>query len=84
MDLIRGGATINSSGAAMIGFADVVDSLCAINKWVFNKEYMSFSKLLGALHNDFVDDEPLRRLLAHPEKTPKYGNEHPDSGCHRG
>ncbi len=79
MDLIRGGATINSSGAAMIGFADVVDSLSAINKWVFNKEYMSFSKLLGALHNDFVDDEPLRRLLANPEKTPKYGNEHPDA-----
>lgn len=78
-DLIRGGATINSSGAAIIGLADVVDSLSAINKWVFNKEYMSFSKLLGALHNDFVGDEPLRLLLANPEKTPKYGNEHPDA-----
>jgi pyruvate formate-lyase/glycerol dehydratase family glycyl radical enzyme len=78
-DLIQGGATINSSGAAIIGLAVVVDSLCAINKWVFNKEYMPFSRLLDALRNDFVGDEPLRLLLANPEKTPKYGNEHPDA-----
>jgi pyruvate-formate lyase len=78
-DLIQGGATINSSGAAIIGLADVVDSLCAINKWVFNKRSMPFSKLLGALQNDFAGNEPLRALLANPEKTPKYGNEHPDA-----
>jgi pyruvate formate-lyase/glycerol dehydratase family glycyl radical enzyme len=78
-DLILGGATINSSGAAIIGLADVVDSLCAINKWVFNKQSIPFSRLLDALRNDFDGDEPLRLLLANPEKTPKYGNEHPDA-----
>ena len=39
----------------------------------------SFSELLDALHNDFVGDEPLRQLLTNPDKTPKYGNEHPDA-----
>jgi formate C-acetyltransferase len=79
MDLIRGGATINSSGAAIIGFADVVDSLSAINKWVFNKKSISFPTLLDALHRDFVGYDQLGPLLANPEKTPKYGNEHPDA-----
>jgi pyruvate formate-lyase/glycerol dehydratase family glycyl radical enzyme len=78
-DLIQGGATINSSGAAIIGLADVVDSLSAINKWVFNKRSISFERLLGALHEDFSGDERLRQLLANPDKTPKYGTEHPDA-----
>jgi formate C-acetyltransferase len=79
MDLIEGGATINSSGAAIIGMADVVDSLSAINKWVFNKKSISFSKLLNALRVNFEGCESLRLLLKNPEKTPKYGNEHPDA-----
>jgi pyruvate-formate lyase len=34
-DLIDGGATFNSSGVAIIGLADVVDSLAALEQWVF-------------------------------------------------
>jgi pyruvate-formate lyase len=34
-DVIDGGATFNSSGVAIIGFADVVDSLAALEQWVF-------------------------------------------------
>ena len=34
-DLIEGGAEIDSSGATIIGFADVVDSLSAIQRVVF-------------------------------------------------
>lgn len=78
-DLIQGGATINSSGAAIIGLADVVDSLSAINKWVFNKRSISFDRLLGTLREDFSGDQRLRQLLANPDKTPKYGTEHPDA-----
>ncbi|MGO9566334.1 MAG: pyruvate formate lyase family protein [Desulfomonilaceae bacterium] len=75
VDLVQGGATINSSGAAIIGLADAVDSLSAIQEWVFNKKSISFSQLLDALQKDFVGYEPLRLLLANQGKTPKYGNE---------
>ncbi len=76
-DLIEGGAEINSSGATMIGFADVVDSLTAIEHHVFGMGTVTASQLLEALENDFADHEDLAVLLANPDKTPKYGNEHP-------
>jgi pyruvate formate-lyase/glycerol dehydratase family glycyl radical enzyme len=77
-DLIEGGAEINSSGATIIGLADVVDSVSAIQKVVFNenkKDRISFGKLLNALQNNFKDDARLQRRLSDPDKTPKYGNE---------
>ncbi len=52
-DLIQGGATINSSGATIIGLADVVDSLSAIQKWVFTEKAISFPELLKALQKNF-------------------------------
>ena len=42
-DLIEGGAEINSSGATIIGFADVVDSLSAIEK-LFQEEKVKEEK----------------------------------------
>lgn len=76
MDLIQGGANINSSGAAIIGLADVADSLTAIETVVFgNKDPIPFAKLLHALEKNFEGYEPLRRRLM--DKTPKYGNEDP-------
>jgi pyruvate formate-lyase/glycerol dehydratase family glycyl radical enzyme len=78
-DLIQGGATINSSGVAIIGFADVVDSLSAIQEWVFKKNSISFTELLEAVREDFHGHEPLRKLLENPSKTPKYGNDDPNA-----
>ncbi|MFA6223016.1 MAG: pyruvate formate lyase family protein [Desulfomonilaceae bacterium] len=82
VDLIQGGATINSSGAAIVGFADVVDSLAAIRKWVFeidDNQKISFPRLLAALSKDFVGNthEAIGKLLWNQNKTPKFGNEHP-------
>jgi pyruvate formate-lyase/glycerol dehydratase family glycyl radical enzyme len=87
-DLIEGGATINSSGAAIIGFADVVDSLAAIEQLVFRERSLSMADFLNALKanygrakDDALDDllrrkyEQLRARLRNPEKTPRYGNE---------
>lgn len=79
MDLVQGGATINSSGAAIVGFADVVDSLAAIREWIFKKKAFAFPNLLAALDTDFSGEAAMLALLANPEKTPKYGNEHPDA-----
>ena len=76
-DLIFGGAVVNSSGAAIIGFADVIDSLAAIEQVVFADQALSFAELLAALRNDFAGQAALLARLRNPEKTPKYGNEHP-------
>jgi pyruvate formate-lyase/glycerol dehydratase family glycyl radical enzyme len=81
-DLIEGGAEINSSGVTIIGLADVADSLSAIQKVVFDegkKDPGSFAKLLDALEDNFENDEKLQKRLSNPDKTPKYGNEHPDA-----
>jgi len=75
-DLIQGGALINSSGAAIIGLADVADSLSAIQKVVF-EEKMPFADFLDALEKNFEGYDALQRRLMNPDKTPKYGNEHP-------
>ncbi len=67
-DIIQGGATINSSGATIIGLADVVDSLSALQKWVFTEKAVSFLSLLDALQKNFEGEEALRQLLMNPPK----------------
>jgi formate C-acetyltransferase len=78
-DIIEGGATINSSGVTIIGFADVVDSFSAIQKIVFEDKEISFSQLLKAMEKNFEGDDfkGLQQRLMNPKKTPKYGNEDP-------
>jgi pyruvate formate-lyase/glycerol dehydratase family glycyl radical enzyme len=78
-DLIFGGAVINSSGAAIIGLADVADSLTAIEHLVFKKKAISFDELLKAIDADFAGHEPLLRRLQDPGQTPKYGNDDPEA-----
>jgi pyruvate formate-lyase/glycerol dehydratase family glycyl radical enzyme len=60
-DLIDGGARYNSSGTAMVGLTDVVDSLAAIKTLVFERRSVDMAELLAALDADFVGHE---RLLA--------------------
>jgi pyruvate formate-lyase/glycerol dehydratase family glycyl radical enzyme len=74
-DLIFGGAVLNSSGVTIIGFADVIDSLAAIEHWVFTEKSVTFAELLAALRDDFAGHAPLLARLRNPAKTPKYGNE---------
>ncbi|MBI4377853.1 MAG: hypothetical protein HY578_02020 [Nitrospinae bacterium] len=76
-DVIQGGAVINSSGATIIGLADVADSLSAIQKVVFEERGISFAELLDALNKNFEGYEALQKRLMNPDKTPKYGNEEP-------
>ncbi len=74
-DVIDGGASINASGVAVIGLADVADSLCAVRRVVFQEGSIPFSGLLAALQANFEGYETLRARLNNPEKTPKFGNE---------
>ena len=76
-DLIDGGAVINGSGAALIGLADVADSLSAIERVVFEEKAATFETLLDALKRDFEGYGPLLKRLRNPDRTPKYGNEDP-------
>ena len=78
-DLIEGGAVINSSGVAIIGLADVADSLSAIQRVVFKEKAIPFHDLMDALKRNFAGDEYLQTRLMNPEKTPKYGNEDPEA-----
>jgi len=69
--LENGGAKINSSGVTIIAFADVADSLTAIQKVIYeDKNHETFAELLDALRNDFNGYEALRRKLL---AAPKYG-----------
>jgi formate C-acetyltransferase len=78
-DLIFGGAKINSSGATIVGFADVVDSLAAIEQVVFKENAISLPSLLQVLDANFVGHEALLARLRNPDKTHKYGNEQRDA-----
>lgn len=51
-DVAAGGAKYNSSGVAIIGVADVIDSFCVIDELVFGG-HMSAEELLAALAADF-------------------------------
>jgi formate C-acetyltransferase len=76
-DLIQGGALYNSSGATHIGFANVVDSLNAIEVVVFNENKYTLEQLFTAVKNNFSgsDGEKMRVYLQN--RAPKYGTEHP-------
>lgn len=51
-DLTAGGAKYNSSGVAIIGLADVIDSFCIIDELVFGGK-MSAQELLATLEADY-------------------------------
>lgn len=78
-DLIEGGASINSSGATIIGFADVVDSLSAIEQVVYKEKDIELKGLVDALRKNYKGFEPLRTRIMNSKKTPKYGTEHPNA-----
>ncbi len=56
-DVSSGGAKYNSSGVAIIGLADVIDSFCAIEDLVFGGK-MSAQEMLDAMAANFDDAQP--------------------------
>lgn len=76
-DLIQGGALYNSSGATHIAFADVVDSLNAIEQAVFEDEKYTFAELLTQLQADYSGPEGEKMRLYLKNRIPKYGTEAP-------
>lgn len=74
-DLSRGGAKYNSSGATHVGFADVVDSLNAIEQVVFIDKKFTFNELINGIRNNFEKEKELHAYLVN--RAPKYGTSHP-------
>ncbi len=54
-DVTEGGARYNSSGVAIIGLAEVVDSLNAIQEFVFQKRTVPFAEIMGAIKANWSD-----------------------------
>jgi pyruvate formate-lyase/glycerol dehydratase family glycyl radical enzyme len=73
LDLTQGGAVYNSTGVQMIGFANVVDSLYAVKKGVFEDGIVSMEELVELLANDWDEGEEQRLHML--KKIPKFGND---------
>ena len=74
-DVIEGGALYNSTGVSITGLADVVDSISAIEKYVYQDKTLSMKDLLEALKANFEGREDLKTMLQ--KKAPKFGTEDP-------
>jgi len=59
-DVIQGGAVYNSSGVAITGLAEVVDSLNAVQEFVFDKKIVSFAEMIEAIKHNW--SEPYLKL----------------------
>lgn len=70
-DVLEGGAIYNSSGVAVIGLAEVVDSLCAIKEFGFGNNNVSFPALIEAIVKNWEGDEKLRLKIINSEH--KFG-----------
>jgi len=70
--LTRGGARYNSSGVAVIGLADVVDSLMVVKKLVFDEARVSFADLHRAVRDNFAHDPKLHALVR--TGVPRFGS----------
>lgn len=68
----RGGALYNSSGVALTGLADVVDSLMAVKKLVFDLGLVTFQDLKKAIDTDFKNDPGLHALTR--TRVPRFGS----------
>lgn len=72
-DIEKGGARYNFIMPSFVGMANLVDSLFALKKMVFEKKEMTMSGMKKLLDENFEGNEEKRlKLLL---KIPKYGND---------
>ncbi|MBE7053206.1 MAG: DUF3029 family protein [Ruminococcaceae bacterium] len=64
-------AKYNNSSLNALGLATAVDSLCAIQKLVFEDETYSLDEFVNILKSNWDNNEPLRLLIKN--KFPKFG-----------
>lgn len=73
IDITAGGARYNYTGPQAVGFADVVNSLAAVKKLIFDEKKITMNELLEVLKANFEGKEILRQTLIN--QAPKWGND---------
>lgn len=73
LDITAGGARHNYTGPQAVGFADVVNSMAAMKKLVFDEKKISMAEIIDALDSNFEGKQELRQTLIN--KAPKWGND---------
>lgn len=73
LDIERGGARYNWIMPSFVGMANLVDSLFALKKAVYEEKRLGLCDLKKILEDNFEGNEELRRYLL--ESLPKYGND---------
>jgi formate C-acetyltransferase len=73
LDIERGGARYNWIMPSFVGMANLVDSLFALKKAVYEEKRFGLCDLKKILEDNFEGNEELRRYLL--ESLPKYGND---------
>ena len=76
-DLTDGGARYDFTGVILRGLATLVDSLLAIDTFVFRRQELSMAQLIKAILDDYRDQEALRWRLI--REAPKYGTGDPEA-----
>lgn len=72
-DYAWGGAKYNlGNGIDAIGVADLINSLIAVKKLVFDEKKVTMQRLLDALDANFVGYEDVKKMC---DEAPKYGND---------
>ena len=71
-DVTKGGAVYNSSGTAIVGLADVTDSLMVIKKLVYDEKKVTFAELKKAVDTNFEKDPALLAMVR--KKVPLFGS----------
>ncbi len=71
-DVEAGSVERDTACVAVVGFADVVDSICAIDAIVFRDRAVSLSALIGAMAEDFRGATALREQVL--QNAPAYGD----------
>lgn len=75
LDYSQGGAKYNvGNGIIMIGVADMINSLSAVNALVYENHVLSMEEFVQALAANFEGYEEVLELC---ERAPKYGNDIP-------
>ncbi len=72
-DIEQGGARYNWIMPSFVGMANLVDSLYAVKKLIFDENRMSMAELKAIVDSNFEGHEALRLYIL--RRLPKYGND---------
>ncbi|MEX2684393.1 MAG: pyruvate formate lyase family protein [Candidatus Sigynarchaeota archaeon] len=76
-DVVHGSARYNSSGVAMVALVDVVDSLMALKKVVYEWKKIDLDQFKVVLERDFTGEGD-KAILEHIKRVPKFGSNDPE------